>query len=237
MRVGNTPLPPGISEMPRWVVTSAGRLVTSSPLKRTVPALGPHQPADALEQGGLAGAVGAEQGDDLARGDVEVDAEEDLHRAVGHVDALAGRGGARRSRRAAAPRAFGRGRSPWPLPLRRLVRRRRSSVGSHGLGVVGVVGHGIVWTGRARPGEQTDLVGGVLGLPLVALVGHEARHEDVAPVGDPAQAAVAEVERSWPRPPGTASSTTSSTTPVRPRAGCRRAHVQRLEEPEQQHAR
>ena len=37
--VGNTPLPPGISEMPRWVVTSAGRFVTSSPLKATVPRL------------------------------------------------------------------------------------------------------------------------------------------------------------------------------------------------------
>src|SRR5687767_15374007 len=43
-RVGNTPLPPGISEMPRWVVTSAGRLVTSSPLNVTVPAFGRTRP-------------------------------------------------------------------------------------------------------------------------------------------------------------------------------------------------
>src|SRR3546814_6197629 len=37
--------------------------------------LGAHQAAHALEQGGLAGTVGAEQGDDLSGGDVEVDPE------------------------------------------------------------------------------------------------------------------------------------------------------------------
>ena len=42
--VGNTPLPPGMSEMPRWVVTSADRLVTSSPWKCTVPAFGRTRP-------------------------------------------------------------------------------------------------------------------------------------------------------------------------------------------------
>src|SRR3546814_8296356 len=51
--------------------------------------LGAHQAAHALEQGGLAGAVGAEQGDDLSGGDVEVDPEEDLDRAVGHVESAA----------------------------------------------------------------------------------------------------------------------------------------------------
>ena len=43
-----------------------------------------------LKQGGLAGAVRAEQGDDLALVHVEVDAEEDLHRAVGRVEAADG---------------------------------------------------------------------------------------------------------------------------------------------------
>ena len=47
------------------------------------------QPAGALEQRRLAGAVGAEQRHDLALVHLEVDAEEDLHRAVGDLDLLA----------------------------------------------------------------------------------------------------------------------------------------------------
>ena len=42
-----------------------------------------HAADERLEDGGLAGAVGAEQGEDLAVGDVEVDAEEDLEGPVG----------------------------------------------------------------------------------------------------------------------------------------------------------
>ena len=42
--VGNTPFPPGISEMPLRAVTSAGTLVMSSPLKVTVPAVGRTRP-------------------------------------------------------------------------------------------------------------------------------------------------------------------------------------------------
>ena len=48
-----------------------------------------HQPADALEQRRLAGAVRAEQRDDLVLAHAEVDVEQDLHRPVGHVDARA----------------------------------------------------------------------------------------------------------------------------------------------------
>ena len=48
------------------------------------------QTADGLEQGRLARAVGAEQGDDLALSDLHVDAEQHLHAVVGHVDATAG---------------------------------------------------------------------------------------------------------------------------------------------------
>ena len=47
------------------------------------------QAADGAEQRGLAGAVGAEQGDDLALVDVEVDVEQHLHRPVVHVDVAA----------------------------------------------------------------------------------------------------------------------------------------------------
>ena len=60
-------------------------------LERDRPTTRPHEAADALEQGGLARTVGAQQGHDLAFGDLEVDAEQDLHRPVGHVDALAGK--------------------------------------------------------------------------------------------------------------------------------------------------
>ena len=43
-RVGNTPLPPGISEIPWRAVMSADVLVMSSPLKVTVPAVGRTRP-------------------------------------------------------------------------------------------------------------------------------------------------------------------------------------------------
>ena len=73
--------------------------VTSSPLNSHRAGLRPHEAADALEERRLAGAVGAEQGDDLAGRHVEVDVEQDLHRAVGHVDAAA-----RQERRRSVPR-------------------------------------------------------------------------------------------------------------------------------------
>jgi hypothetical protein len=47
------------------------------------------QPGDGLEQGRLAGAVGPEQGDDLALLDFEVDTEQHLHLVVGHIDPAA----------------------------------------------------------------------------------------------------------------------------------------------------
>ena len=50
-------------------------------------AIGRDDAGDRLQERGLAGAVGAEQGDDLALVDLEVDAEEHLHVAVGHVEA------------------------------------------------------------------------------------------------------------------------------------------------------
>ena len=80
--VGNTLRPPGIITTPPVgdLVGAAGR-VMSSPAKVTVPAVGGEQAGDALEQRRLAGAVGAEEGDDLALVDVEVEPEQDLHRA------------------------------------------------------------------------------------------------------------------------------------------------------------
>ena len=67
--------------------------------------------ADALQQRRLAGAVGAEQGDDLAGGHVEVDLEQDLHRPVGHVDRRGTTASGRTSRVSAARRG-GRLRRP-----------------------------------------------------------------------------------------------------------------------------
>ena len=79
---GNTLVPPGIITTPRAAISSVGRPVMSSPSKVTLPRRGRQQPGDALEQRRLAGAVGAEQGDDLALVDVEVEPEEDLHGPV-----------------------------------------------------------------------------------------------------------------------------------------------------------
>ena len=59
----------------------------SRPSKMTVPLLAGTSPADRLEQRRLAGPVGAEQGDDLALVDLEVDVEQHLHVAVAHVQA------------------------------------------------------------------------------------------------------------------------------------------------------
>ena len=91
VRVGNTPLPPGISDTPAPGHRCRRRQLGDVLGRRdvTVPAVGSTRPQMRLEQRRLAGAVGAEQGDDLARVDVEVDAEEDLHRPVGHVESLA----------------------------------------------------------------------------------------------------------------------------------------------------
>ena len=55
-----------MSEMPAVGGDVGGRPVTSSPLNSTVPACGFTSPQIALEERRLAGAVGAEQGDDLA---------------------------------------------------------------------------------------------------------------------------------------------------------------------------
>jgi len=52
-----------------------------------------HQTGDGLEEGRLAGAVGAEQGDDLVLLDVEVDAEQHLDLVVGDLDGRAGEEG------------------------------------------------------------------------------------------------------------------------------------------------
>ena len=58
------------------------------PLEVDLAAAGAQQAADGLEGGRLAGAVGAQDGDDLALADLEVDAVQRLHVAVGDAQAL-----------------------------------------------------------------------------------------------------------------------------------------------------
>ena len=68
---------------PRQLVLSAGGAV-----KQDAPALRPVEAADAVEQAGLAGAVGADDGHDLAVVDVEAHAVERGDAAEGERDRL-----------------------------------------------------------------------------------------------------------------------------------------------------
>ena len=59
------------------------RRVTSAPAKRMLPASGRGGAGNVVDEGGLAGAVGADQGVDFARVDGEIDASQGLHPAEG----------------------------------------------------------------------------------------------------------------------------------------------------------
>ena len=101
VRVGNTPRPPG-----HHGDTGAGDVVGVAAAERSA-VVGEvavdvcHAADEGLEHGGLAGSVGAEQGEDLAVGDVEVDAEEDLEGPVGGGEVAARDQAGGRARRAA----------------------------------------------------------------------------------------------------------------------------------------
>ena len=82
---GKMPFPPGMRAIPARASDSADRPVTLPPANSTVPAMGGHEAGDGLEQRGLARAVGAEEGDELAFGHLEVDPEEDLDGPVADV--------------------------------------------------------------------------------------------------------------------------------------------------------
>ena len=127
---------------------SSGSPVTSSPMKNDLPRLR-QQAGDALEQRRLAGAVRAEQRDDLALVDLEVEPEQDLHRPVGHVDAatLQQRPAAGRLHLTLEPRWS---RHYFPAP------------------------HGCA--GQRACNRSTSSDG--LSSPSSTLVGDEARHED-----------------------------------------------------------
>ena len=102
--------------------------------------VGRQQAGDGLEQGRLAGAVGAEQGHHLVLADAGVDAEEHLQRAVGGLDpvrgeqrpaAVGGGHGVARRRLRVAPAGAGAGRGAGGR-RRRAGRRGRSRPGTPG---------------------------------------------------------------------------------------------------------
>ena len=106
---GNTPWPPGTwrdAERRDLVGRGVGDV---APVEDHRALVGLDHPADGLQQRRLAGAVGAEQRDDLALVDLEVDVEEHLHVAVEHLQAAGtaaaspGPGGARRAPRSGPP--------------------------------------------------------------------------------------------------------------------------------------
>ena len=67
---------------------AAGRRSMRSPSKRTSPLVSAEQRRDGAQRGGLAGAVGAEQRDDLAVTDSQRDAAQRRHRAVADADVV-----------------------------------------------------------------------------------------------------------------------------------------------------
>ena len=89
--------PRGRARCPGARSSRDGRPSIRRPRKVTVPRGGGHQPGDALERGGLPGAVGAQQRDDRALGHLERDAPERLDAAVERLDPVEVRSGSRRS--------------------------------------------------------------------------------------------------------------------------------------------
>ena len=85
---GKMPRPSGARHSPCLTRWSARSAVMSSPSKMMLPGLDPAHPGDGSHRRGLAGAVGADQGDDLALGDLERDPVEGLDLAVGEDDVL-----------------------------------------------------------------------------------------------------------------------------------------------------
>ena len=105
--VGKTPDPPGTWATPRAAISFGRRVGDLAAVEQHDAAIGFDDAGDGAQQRRLAGAVRAEEGDALALGDLEVDAEEDLHAAVADVEAparsAAGHGPASRSAASAGP--------------------------------------------------------------------------------------------------------------------------------------
>ena len=88
--------------MPRRAISADVSRAVSSPARRIEPVSGDDDAGERLEQGRLAGAVAAEQRDDLVLGDIERHRVEDVALAVERVDLVDGEqrcGACRRRRR------------------------------------------------------------------------------------------------------------------------------------------
>ncbi len=70
-RLGKIPSPPGTWATPSRAISSGGRWVMSRPSKTMAPWSASTTPPMAAQQGGLAGAVRADEGDDLPFGDLD----------------------------------------------------------------------------------------------------------------------------------------------------------------------
>ena len=136
------------------------------------------QAAHRLQQRRLPGTVGAEQGHDLARSHVEVDAEEHLDRAVGDLDlpAAATGGAGRRGRRCRRP---GRRRSTtWSRSATTAARRTSAWAGSARAAARRASSWG-AWSARATGRSATRF-----GTHQVPALGHDAQE----PVPDAVEA-------------------------------------------------
>src|SRR5437588_91821 len=70
------------------IIISSGLSMRARPVVPALAGVGPQQAGDAAHDGRLAGPVGAQQGDDLAAADGEVDVAEHLDRAVAGAQPL-----------------------------------------------------------------------------------------------------------------------------------------------------
>ena len=188
--VGKIALPPGTTMMPIFEVVTASAMVMSWPSKVMVPAHGRSQAGDRLEDRRLAGAVGAQQGDDLAFVDLHVDAEQDLDAAVLEVDALAGQ-----------QRCVGGhdGASAWSVTscsTRRCSWSRALGDGQH-LAAHGTLQGALLVEVLGRllgVGDDVVLGSAALAGLLDPHVGHQRGHDDVVLGRQVAQVPVAEAE-------------------------------------------
>ena len=112
VRSANVPRPWGTWATPGRAICSGARAERCSCPSKRDRALGRDHPADGPQRGGLAGAVGAEDHDDLALVDGEVDAVQHLDRAVAGVQTRAARAGSSTRRTRSLGRCVGHAGAP-----------------------------------------------------------------------------------------------------------------------------
>ena len=154
VRLGKIPRPSGIAHRPARASFSVGVLPTGrSPITHLAGGR-PHAPADDLEQRRLAGAVGAEQGEDAPGRNDQVDAVEHLDPPVGGADpATVMLGRELRRRRAGRPGRCGRRQLGHRLPPPSL---RTGSLRRRAVAEVGGLDHRVVADLSGGPEAMTS---------------------------------------------------------------------------------